>query len=73
MLLAIVLGDYRIVIVDIGGYGSNIDSGLLNSTDIFKKLNSKNLNIPPSAVLPNDPNVVAVPHFLIGDEAFPFM
>ena len=47
------------------------DSGLLNSTNFFKQLNSRNLNIPPSAMLPNDPNGVAVPHFVIGDEAFP--
>ena len=69
--LAIASGDYRFVIVDIGGYGSNNDSGLLNSTNFFKQLNSRNLNIPPSAMLPNDPNGVAVPHFIIGDEVFP--
>ena len=73
LLLAIASGDYRFVIVDIGGYGSNSDSGLLNSTNFFKQLNSRNLNIPPSAMLPNDPNGVAVPHFFIGDEAFPYI
>ena len=70
VLLAIVSGDYRLVNADIGGYGSNSDSGYLNSTNFFKQLNSRNLNIPPSAMLPNDPNGVAVPHFFIGDEAF---
>ena len=69
--MAIALGDYRFVIVDIGGYSSNSDSGLLNSTNFFKQLNSRNLNIPPSAMLPNEPNGVVVPHFFIGDEAFP--
>ena len=71
MLLAIASGDYRIFIVDIGGYGSNSDSGLLNSRNFFKQLNTRNLNIPPSAMLPNNHNDVAVPHFFIGDEAFP--
>ena len=71
VLLAIASGDYRFVTVDIGRYGSNSDSGLLNSTNFFKQLNSRNLNIPPSAMLPNDPNGVAVPHFFTGDEAFP--
>ena len=52
------------------GYGSNHDSGLLNSTNFFKQLNSRNLSIPPSAMLPNDPNGVAVLHFFIGDEGF---
>ena len=36
VFLAVASGDYRIVIVDIGGYGSNNDSGLLNSTNFFK-------------------------------------
>ena len=71
VLLAIASGDYRFVIVDIGGYGSNSDSGLLNSTNFFKQLNNRNWNIPPSAMLPNDQNGVVVTHFFIGDEAFP--
>ena len=71
VLLAIASGDYRFVIVDIGGYGSKNDSGLLNSTNFFKQLNSRSLNIPPSAMLPNDQHCVVVPHFFIGDNAFP--
>ena len=69
--MAIALGNYRFFIVGISGYGSNSDSGLLNSTNFFKQLNSRYLNIPPSAMLPNDPNGVAVPYFFIGDEEFP--
>ena len=69
--MAIASGDYRFVIINIGGYGSNSDSGSLNSSNFFKQLNIRNLSIPPSAMLPNDPNGVAVLHFFIGDEAFP--
>ena len=54
-----------------GGYGSNSDSGLLNSTNFFKQLNSRNVNIPPSKMLLYDPNGEGIPHFFIGDEAFP--
>ena len=71
VLLAIASRDYRFVIDDIGGHGSNSDSDLLNSTNFFKQLNSRNFNIPPSAMLLNDPNGIAVLHFFIGDEAFP--
>ena len=71
MLLAVTPGDYRFVIVDIGGYCSNSDSGLLSSTNFLKQLNSRKLNILLSAMLPNDQNGVAGPHFFIGDEAFP--
>ena len=36
VLLAVALADYRFVMVDVGGYGSSDDSGVLNHTTIFK-------------------------------------
>ena len=42
ILPGIASGECRFVIVDIGGYGSNSDSGLLNSTYFFKQLNGRN-------------------------------
>ena len=57
--------------VDIGAYGNNNDSGVLNNTALFKCLEKKKLGIPPSKLLPNDTKEMCVPHVLLGDEVFP--
>ena len=36
VLLAVASADYRFVMVDVGAYGSNNDSGVLNHTTFFK-------------------------------------
>ena len=71
VLLAVASGDYRSVMVDVGAYGSNNDSGVLNHTTFFKCLRKKNLDVPPSKQLPNDTEETHVLHVLLGDEAFP--
>ena len=71
VLLEVTSADYRFVMVDIGAYRSNNDSGVLNNTALFKYLKKKKLGIPPSKQLPNDTKETHVPHVLLGDEAFP--
>ena len=71
ILLVVASADYRLVMVDIGAYGSSNDNGVLNNTALFKCLKKKKLSIPPSKLLPNDTKETHIPHVLLGDEAFP--
>ena len=47
VLLAVASADYRFVMIDVGSYGSSIDSGFLNHTTFFKHFRKKNLDVPP--------------------------
>ena len=71
VLLAVGLADYRLVMVDVGTYGSISDSGVLNHTTFFKHIRNKNLNVPPLGNFLNDTEETHVPNVLLGDGAFP--
>jgi DDE superfamily endonuclease len=69
ILLGICDARYRFIVVDIGAYGRESDSGVFKRSVIGKKIHDKKLNVPPpSPVRPNGP---ILPYFLVGDEAFP--
>lgn len=67
--------DYKFVFVDIGGYGSEGDSGLLQQTTLGQRLDSATspydqggLEFPYDNFLPG--TGVQVPHVFLGDEGF---
>uniref|UniRef100_A0A1B6H4T8 DDE Tnp4 domain-containing protein n=1 Tax=Cuerna arida TaxID=1464854 RepID=A0A1B6H4T8_9HEMI len=68
VLLAIADANYKFVYVDIGAYGKDCDSSILQSTDFWKRLTLGELDIPQSKGLP--PKGIKVPYVFIGDSAF---
>ncbi|XP_030758030.1 protein ALP1-like [Sitophilus oryzae] len=71
ILLAVCDAKYNFICVDIGAYGSHSDGGVLNNSSFGKKLLADDLDIPQSEELPNCPTKIKIPHFFVGDEAFP--
>lgn len=69
VLLAITDAKYKFIVVDIGPFGRNNDSGILSSSKFGQLLQNNMLDIPPSKCLPG--TTIPVPHVFVGDEAFP--
>lgn len=69
VMLALVDANYKFVAVDVGSYGKEGDSNIFRKSLIGQKIASNNFNIPEAKPLHN--TNVNLPHFLIGDEAFP--
>lgn len=69
VLLAITDAKYKFIVVDIGAYGRNNDSGILSSSKFGQLLQNNMLGIPPNKCLPG--TTIPVPHVFVGDEAFP--
>lgn len=61
--------DYMFVFVDVGAYGFQSDGGVLNNSELGRRLKTNNLGIPPPHNLPYGGPMI--PHYAIGDEAFP--
>ena len=62
--------NYCFTLSDIGQYGSNNDSGVLNGSEMGKKLSAVEMNLPELenlSVCPSDP----VPFYLLDDGIFP--
>lgn len=69
VMLALVDANCKFVAVDAGSYGKEGDSNIFRKSIIGKKIASNNFHIPGPKFLPR--TNVSLPHFLIGDEAFP--
>lgn len=69
VLLAVADANYNFVVVDIGAYGRNSDSGILSGSKLGQLLQTDSLCIPPNKRLPG--NTEKMPHVFVGDEAFP--
>lgn len=69
VMLALVDANYKFVAVDVGSYGKEGDSNIFRKSAIGKKIASNDFNIPEVKPLPQ--SNVSLPHFIIGDEAFP--
>ena len=54
VLMAVADSDYKFSFVDIGGYGKDCDSNILQQTELWNLLENKELNIPNPAPLPPD-------------------
>ena len=70
VFLAVCDANYCFTMFDMGQYGSNNDSGVLNSSEMGKKLEQCALNIPCATTL-NGCLYDPLPYFLIVDEIFP--
>ena len=69
VLLAACDANYIFTVVDIGSYGSNNDSSVLNNCSFGKAMEAGILGIPPSE--PTDGIIdFSLPYFFEGDEAF---
>lgn len=68
-LFAICDAHKNFVYVDIGSYGKQSDGGVLFHSTFGKRLDTKNLNLPPDAPLPI--TNINFPFFIIGDSAYP--
>ena len=61
---------YCFTSVDIGSYGCNNDTGVLNNSKMVKKFRADKYSVPNASSLDGctfDP----LPYFLVGDEIFP--
>ena len=71
VLLAIADHQYRFSYVDIGGFGSNSDGNIFNTSKFGTDYINEKCDVPPPKALPNDSLGQVVPHCIVADEAFP--
>lgn len=69
VLLGVCDAHYSFTYVDIGSYGCNNDSSILNNCELGRAAESGSLCFPPSEPLDGSSSV-SVPYFFVGDEAF---
>lgn len=70
VLLAICDANYNFLLVDVGQYGSNNDSGVLANSEMGERLEEGRLRLPAASKVDGcsyDP----LPYYFVGDEAFP--
>ena len=70
VLVAICDARYCFSFVDVGEYGSNNDSGVLNNSKMGKRFERGKLNVPEPKEI-GGAGGVELSHFLVGDEIFP--
>ena len=70
VLMAVVDAGYRFVVVDVGNYGSNSDTGKWRHSIIGQRHIQDDLGLPPRKLLPGYPEAGLMPHCFVGDEAF---
>ena len=70
VLLALVDANYRFVVIDVGAYGRSSDGGIFSTSALGMSLVKGELNIPEDNPLPGEHDK-AMPHVIVGDEAFP--
>ena len=69
--MAAVDAGYRFIVVDVGNYGSNSDTGIFKHSDFGQKFLLNELGLPPREPLPGFPQAGLLPHCFVEDEAFP--
>ena len=69
VLFALVDADYNFLFVDVGCQGRISDSGVFKNTDLYKKIERKDLALPEETPLPG--RRINMPYVIVGDEAFP--
>jgi len=60
--------NYKFIVVDIGSYGKEGDSGIFLKSELGKQILGGTFRFPENSALPGS-NIV-VPHVIVGDEAF---
>ena len=68
VLLALVDANYKFIVIDVGSYGKEGDSGIFNKSIMGQAIREGKMKFPMDKVLPGS-NVTA-PHVIVGDEAF---
>lgn len=63
--------NYKLISIDVGGFGKQSDGGTFYCSDFYKLLTTKKIEIPEPSELPGT-NVKA-PYVLIADEAYPLL
>lgn len=71
VLQGVVDANYKLIAIDVGGYGKQSDGGTFQSSDFYKLLTTKQIKIPTASSLPGT-NIKA-PYVFIGDEAYPLL
>lgn len=70
VLLAVCDANYCFTLFDVGGYGSNNDSGVLANSEMGNRFSDKDFHLPEDQDLCGCP-YKPLPYFLVGDEIFP--
>lgn len=68
VLLAMVDANYKFIVVDIGSFGKEGDSGIFLKSDMGQKILNGTFGFPEQCKLPGSDKVA--PHVIVGDEAF---
>nr|CAH7730409.1 unnamed protein product [Callosobruchus chinensis] len=68
VLLAVCDSNYKFLYIDVGSFGKESDSTVLNYSTFGRKLQEGKLNLPPPAKVSD--NLIPLPYVFIGDEAF---
>ncbi|XP_076672003.1 uncharacterized protein LOC143371063 [Andrena cerasifolii] len=68
VLLALVDANYKFIIIDVGSYGKEGDSGIFTKSIMGQAISEDKMKFPMDKPLPGS-NVTA-PHVIVGDEAF---
>ena len=69
VLQAVVDANYRYIVIDVGGFGSQHDAATFIASQLYKALMSNKLNLPCASKLGNSD--LYLPYFLVGDGAYP--
>lgn len=73
VLLALVDANYRFLLIDVGSFGRNSDSGIFSRCRLGRKIKNNGLSFPEPDPLPNYAASTKVPYVVVGDEAFPLL
>lgn len=68
VLFALVDADYNFLFVDVGCQGRISDGGVFKNSELFRKIERGNLNLPPPTPLPG--KNIDLPYVILSDEAF---
>lgn len=69
VLMGVADAEKKFMVIDVGALGKQSDGGIFASTELYRRLEEKQFNMPPEIILPG--TTISVPPVLIGDEAFP--
>ena len=68
-LEAVVDSTYKVMTVDIGAHGRQLDSGVFTESNVFRHLEAGSFNLPPPRQIPR--TNITLPCVLVGDQRYP--
>lgn len=69
VLMGVADAEKKFIVIDVGARGKQSDGGIFIATELYRRLENNEFNLPPEILLPG--TTISVPPVLIGDEAFP--